>query len=99
MLSSVEGTGLPLLTNYLSHLQSPNHSAKEPYNPPKDKDKDKPLEFNLTDNFLVNGVGIVVNGLVKEGKAVINQTVMLGPDRNQLFRQVVIKGIHVNRVS
>jgi GTPase len=40
-----------------------------------------------------------VNGLVKEGKAVINQTVMLGPDRNQLFRQVVIKGIHVNRVS
>ena len=57
------------------------------------------LEFDINENFLVSGVGIVVSGLIKSGTAKLNQTVLLGPDSTRLFKSVIIKSIHVNRVA
>lgn len=48
---------------------------------------------------MVPQVGIVVSGVIRSGTAKINQVVLLGPDTRRLFRQVIIKSIHINRVD
>ena len=37
--------------------------------------------------------------MVTRGVIKLNQVMMFGPDRNGLFKEVVIKGIHENRVN
>lgn len=46
---------------------------------------------------MVEGVGLVVAGIVKSGTAKVNMQCLLGPDKVRGFRTVVIKSIHVNR--
>ena len=45
----------------------------------------------------MTGVGTVVSGLIRKGKAGINKYVWLGPDRQNEFKIVQIKSIHINR--
>lgn len=46
---------------------------------------------------MVEGVGLVVSGIVKSGTARLNMPCLLGPDKGKGFRNVIIKSIHVNR--
>ena len=59
----------------------------------------QPFEFEINENFLVEGVGLVVSGVVKSGVAALNKSCLLGPDKHSNFKSVVIKSIHVNRVQ
>ena len=59
----------------------------------------QPFEFEVNENFLVEGVGLVVSGIIKTGACGINKTCLLGPDKLKNFKAVTIKSIHVNRVT
>jgi GTPase len=48
---------------------------------------------------LVEGVGLVVSGIVKSGVVVLNKLCLIGPDKQKNFKAVIVKSIHVNRVS
>lgn len=61
------------------------------------RSKDDPIEFDINENFVVPGVGLVISGLIKAGTAKLNQVCVLGPDKNKTFKTVMIKSIHVNR--
>jgi GTPase len=53
-----------------------------------DIEEENKIEFDINDNFNVTGVGTVVSGLIKKGKATINKYVWLGPDRQNEFKSV-----------
>lgn len=90
-VSSVTGLGLDLLTKFLSLLPVNNRAQLS-------KIISDPLEFDINENFLIPGIGLVLSGVIKAGSAKINQQVLLGPDKNKSWHQVTIKSIHVNRV-
>ena len=59
----------------------------------------QPFEFEINENFLVEGVGLVLSGIIRAGAATVNKQCLLGPDILKNFKQVIIKSIHVNRSS
>jgi elongation factor 1-alpha len=59
----------------------------------------QPCEFEVNDNFLVEGVGLVVSGIMKSGVINLNKVCLLGPDKQKNFKTVLIKSIHVSRVA
>lgn len=91
-LSNVQGFGFPHLTRFLGLLKSRNLESHR-FGQPTDS-----IQFDIHDQFVVNGVGLVVSGLLKSGTAKIGQQLILGPDKQNDYRQVSIKGIHFNRV-
>jgi len=92
-VSSVTGKGIPELIKFLSFCKN-----RDTLNLLIKKETD-PLEFDIHENFLVSGIGVVVSGVVKSGIAKTNQVCLLGPDKNKNFKSVVIKGIHVHRTQ
>lgn len=48
---------------------------------------------------MVEGVGLVVSGVIKSGVVGLNKNCLLGPDKLKMFKNVVVKSIHVNRVQ
>lgn len=46
---------------------------------------------------MVEGVGLVLSGIVRSGVARLNQSCFLGPDKVKNFKSVGIKSIHVSR--
>jgi len=70
MISNVTGDGIDLLKVYFSKL-----NVKEEEH---DERVDQPFEFDLNDNFVVPGVGVVVSGLIKTGVATVNKLLLLG---------------------
>ncbi|CAD8063383.1 unnamed protein product [Paramecium primaurelia] len=91
-VSSVSGNGLQQLTRFISAVPNRDQLNKA-YQTIND-----PLQFDIQENFNVPGVGIVVSGIVRSGKAILNQHVLLGPDKAKQFKPVTIKSIHINRV-
>lgn len=91
--SSVQGFGFPQLTRFIGQLKSRNLESHR-FGKPTD-----PIQFDIHDTFVVNGVGLVVSGLMKAGTAKIGQQLVLGPNKQNDYKQVFIKGIHFNRVS
>lgn len=45
----------------------------------------------------MDGVGIILSGIVKSGIARLNDLCLLGPDKLKNFKSVQIKSIHVSR--
>lgn len=90
--SSVTGEGIPEVVKFISMLNNRDKINKL-LKTPKD-----PIQFDINENFLVSGVGVVVSGLVKSGTIKLNSPVLLGPDKSNSFKPVVVKSIHVNRV-
>jgi GTPase len=62
----VTGEGLPQLTKFLSILHDRNKLNNAL------TDSTSAFEFDINENFVVPGVGIVVSGIVKGGTAKMN---------------------------
>jgi len=90
-VSSVSGSGLKLLTKFMSLLESRNKFNVL-------EDKKEHFEFDINENFMIPGIGIVLSGIMKSGTAKPNQIALLGPDKNKMFKSVTLKTIHINRV-
>lgn len=91
-VSNVTGDGLSLLKSFIQHLPSRLYESglfKQPSAPP---------EFHIDDIFNVNGVGIVVGGIMRAGRILANQQLLLGPDKSGQFRPVLVKTLHYKRV-
>ena len=46
----------------------------------------------------MQGVGVVVSGLIKQGVLKTNENYLLGPDKSGHFFQVVVKSMHFARI-
>jgi GTPase len=57
-----------------------------------------PVEFDIHDKFVVNGVGIVVSGILKSGTVTVGQNLFLGPDKQDKYIMVQVKSLHFSRV-
>ena len=88
-ISSVTGKGVDRLTDFISQLTTEEVSLE--------KLNKQPFEFEINETFLVEGVGLVVSGIVRSGVAKLNKACLLGPDKVRNFKQVSIKSIHVSR--
>ena len=91
-VSNVNGFGFRHLTRFLACLKSRILESH------RFGTQEDPIQFDIHDQFLVTGVGLVVSGLLKAGVAKIGSQLILGPDKNNEYRQVIIKGMHFNRV-
>lgn len=91
LVSNVTGVGLELLRTYIRDL---------PRRALWDDARHEPTEVHLDDSFDVDGVGRVLAGTIRRGRVQVGDTVLLGPDRaTGAFHPVVIRSMHVNRVS
>lgn len=90
-ISSVTNSGFAELTHFLSRASNRDQLNTLLRNP------DAPLEVDTNETFVVDGVGLVVTGIIKSGTARLNHQCYLGPDKAKGFKTVVIKSIHVNR--
>lgn len=91
-VSSVTKMGFDSLTRFLWKIDKPKEITME-------EAILQPFEFEINENFLVEGVGLVVSGIIKTGVVVLNKQCLLGPDKLKNFKSVVVKSIHVNRVA
>ncbi len=91
--SCVTGEGMDKIVKFISLLSNRNKTNKFI------KSFDSPIQFDIKRNFIVSSVGVVVSSIVRAGTIKINTSLMLGPDRNNTFRPVMVKSIHVNRVA
>lgn len=87
-VSNVTGQGLDQLKEFLGHLNSRIHISGL-FKSPSD-----PVEFFIDGIYQVTGVGLVVAGTLKSGTIEPNTTVNLGPDKNGLFKPILVKSIH-----
>ena len=90
-VSSVSKQGFGILIEFLSQLNVNVPSAEQL--------KEQPFEFHVNECFFVDGVGLILSGIVKSGIARLNDYCLLGPDKIKNFKQVQIKSIHVSRNS
>jgi GTPase len=91
-VSSVSKMGFDALTQFLWLIERPREISQEELS-------SQPFEFEINENFLVEGVGLVVSGIIKSGMVSLNKHCLLGPDRLKNFKTVGVKSIHVNRVA
>lgn len=91
-ISSVSGVGIPQLSRFLYKLKSRNSFNKDI------GDKSAPVEFDIHDRFVVQGIGLVVSGLLKAGTVRNNTQLLMGPNKLNEYKQVVVRSIHFNRV-
>lgn len=91
-VSNVSGVGLPLLRSFLQRIPSRLRDSGL-FRPPS-----APAEFHIDGVFNVNGVGLVVAGLLRSGSVHPNQQLLLGPDKSSQFKPVLVKTIHYKRV-
>jgi elongation factor 1-alpha len=89
-VSNVTAAGLANLRTFLDLL------------PPRlewDKKVDMNLVIYIDDKFLVKGTGLVVSGMISQGRVLQDEEVQLGPFLDGSFRRVKVKSLHVNRVN
>jgi len=89
-VSSVTGESLALLRRFLNLLPSPkNWEALA----------EQPLLYSVDGKFNVPGIGTVLSGTVLQGSIRSGDTVLLGPDKNGVFSNVVVKDMRTNDVK
>ena len=86
------GDGVPPLIKFISLLQNRDDQNQLLQSP------DDPVQFDINENFMVSGVGLVISGLVKAGTIKAGIQLLLGPDKSNQYKPISIKSIHVNRV-
>ena len=88
-VSSVTSQGIDKLRTFISGLH--------PRKPPIFKSLNDKIEFLIDGVYHVQGIGLVVAGTLVSGTVTKNQDLLLGPDSNGEFKNVIIKGIHFKR--
>lgn len=88
-LSNVTGDGIDLLKSFL-HLLPRGQRYGQP---------DEPVEFQITDVYVVAGVGTVVAGVMISGCVALGQTLYLGPDSSGGYTASQIKGVQRKRIN
>jgi GTPase len=91
-VSSVTKQGFDTLVHFIWRIEKLQEISME-------EAVTQPFEFEVNENFLVEGVGLVVSGIIKSGACSVNKNCLLGPDKLKNFKAVTIKSIHVNRVN
>ncbi|WP_449461573.1 GTP-binding protein [Tardisphaera miroshnichenkoae] len=89
MVSNVDGRGIDLIKEFLELI------------PPRIKwvERDNyPFMAYIDEKFNVTGVGLVVSGLVEQGKVKSETLLEIGPFADGSFRKVRVKSIQTNRV-
>lgn len=89
-VSNVTQFGIEPLRNFIFKLKA-RQNLKE-----MGKIED-PVEFDIHEKFTVNGVGLVVSGLIKSGTVRVGQNLFLGPDRFNDYMMVQVKSLHFSR--
>jgi GTPase len=89
-VSNVNQFGIKPLREFIYKLQARN-DIKE-LGTRTDK-----IEFDIHEKFTVNGVGLVVSGLMKSGTMTIGQNLFLGPDKFNSYKMVQVKSLHFAR--
>jgi GTPase len=56
-----------------------------------------PVEFDIHDKFTVNGVGLVISGILKSGTVRVGQNLFLGPDKFNEYIMIQVKTLHFSR--
>jgi GTPase len=56
-----------------------------------------PVEFDIHDKFTVNGVGLVISGILKSGTVRVGQNLFLGPDKFNEYTMIQVKTLHFSR--
>jgi len=92
-VSSVTGENVDKLSKFISLLNNRNETNKFIKSP------DEPAQYDINENFMVSGVGVVVSGVVRSGTIKPNSHLLLGPDKANTFKHVQVRTIHVNRVA
>lgn len=57
------------------------------------------MEYFIQEKFTVTGLGLVVSGVIVAGTVHQGMQLLLGPDAVGNFKPVMVKDIHVNRLS
>jgi len=108
--SNVNGRGIVELRSFLAGLKKPQ-KLRVPRNltGPASKDgesngllsslAERPPVFQIDSTFVVPGVGLVLSGTLMQGEVALNHALLLGPDKVGLYRKVLVRGIHSNRVA
>ena len=91
--SSVTGQNIDKVIQFIGLLNDRSEANKSI------KSTEDSVQFDISENFMVSGVGVVVSGVMKSGTIKANTTLLLGPDKANIFRPVLVKTIHVNRVQ
>lgn len=84
-ISSVDGTGVPLLRQFFNLMPGRRAWANETDHPP---------EFLIDQFFNVPGVGLVVAGTLLKGVVSVGSELALGPNSHGRFNAVTVKSIH-----
>lgn len=90
LTSCVNGQSLDLIRLFLNLLP-----ARRSW----DKSEASDARVHLDDAFQVVGIGTVVSGVVVSGSVAHNQPLLLGPDGNGAFKEVVVKSVMNKRVG
>lgn len=85
-ISSVTGTGLDVLQGYLAILEPKRLWANK---------AKTPVEFQIRHAYDIEDAGTIVTGLVQAGTLCVKERMLLGPDANGRFCDVVVKSLEV----
>lgn len=91
-VSNVSEKGLKTLGSFMFKLQARTNILGF-------GDKNDSIEFDIHDNFTVNGVGLVVSGILKKGQLKVGKNLYLGPDKADNYTLVQVKSLHFSRVA
>lgn len=91
-VSSVNGEGLDLLLKFL-HVLPPGISFKE-----NERLEQESPEFQIDENFRAGDAGQIFGGLLIKGVITEGAKMQIGPQKDGLFHDIVVKSIHRNRV-
>uniref|UniRef100_A0A7S2IQL1 Tr-type G domain-containing protein n=1 Tax=Zooxanthella nutricula TaxID=1333877 RepID=A0A7S2IQL1_9DINO len=92
-VSNVTGEGLGPLRRFV-HGMRPRLLESGLFGPPA-----APAEIHIDCVYSVTGVGIVASGLIRAGRVRPNQQLLLGPDKANQFKPVLVRSIHYKRVQ
>ncbi|KAG0175169.1 GTP binding protein [Apophysomyces sp. BC1015] len=94
-VSSVTGRSMHLLEQFFNLLPKPTAHSEEML--------EKPTEFQVEETYLLEDIGVVVGGVLRQGRINIGdsaseRTYYLGPDSKGKFLPVSVVSIHRHRV-
>ena len=87
-VSNKDGVGLDTLKLFISMIKDRNKKNKL-----IKKSTDKTY-FDVNESFMVPGHGIVVSGVLKAGILKTGMLCKIGPDKENKFRDIVVKCLH-----